>query len=91
MIIGTGEAAPGKEASERGERDIEAQLKRKGPSTEKLEKKGLDLRYISSEEKLDRWIDANTALLYAVCEKSSQNAQSRAKCPTGSALISFSR
>jgi uncharacterized protein YecT (DUF1311 family) len=57
--------APDKEASERAQRDIEAQLKRKGLSTEKLEKKGLYLRYISSEEKLDRWIDANTALLYA--------------------------
>jgi hypothetical protein len=56
--------APDKEASERAQRDIEAQLKRKGLSTEKLEKKGLYLRYISSEEKLDRWIDANTAVLY---------------------------
>jgi hypothetical protein len=61
--------APGKEASERAQRDIEAQLKRKGLSTEKLEKKGLYLRYIWSEEKLDRWIDANTALLYAGLRK----------------------
>lgn len=61
--------APGKEASEHAQRDIEAQLKRKGLSTEKLEKKGLYLRYISSEEKLDRWIDANTALLYAGLRK----------------------
>lgn len=61
--------APGEEASERAQRDIEAQLNRKGLSTEKLEKKGLYLRYIWSEEKLDRWIDANTALLYAGLRK----------------------
>ena len=61
--------APGEEASERAQRDIEAQLKRKGLSTEKLEKKGLYLRYIWSEEKLDRWIDANTALLYTGLRK----------------------
>ena len=61
--------APGEEASERAQRDIEAQLKRKGLSTEKLEKKGLYLRYIWSEERLDRWIDANTALLYTGLRK----------------------
>ena len=61
--------APDEEASERAQRDIEAQLKRKGLSTEKLEKKGLYLRYIWSEEKLDRWIDANTALLYTGLRK----------------------
>src|SRR6266480_8117951 len=48
---------------------IEAQLKRNGLSTEKLEKKGLYLRYIWSEEKLDRWIDANTAFLYTGLRK----------------------
>src|SRR6266480_429344 len=61
--------APGEEASERAQRDIEAQLKRNGLSTEKLEKKGLYLRYIWSEEKLDRWIDANTAFLYTGLRK----------------------
>jgi uncharacterized protein YecT (DUF1311 family) len=61
--------APDEEASERAQGDIEAQLKRKGLSTEKLEKKGLYLRYICSEEKLDRWIDANTALLYTGLRK----------------------
>jgi uncharacterized protein YecT (DUF1311 family) len=61
--------APGEEASERAQHDIQAQLKRKGLSTEKLEKKGLYLRYIWSEEKLDRWIDANTALLYTGLRK----------------------
>ena len=61
--------APDEEASERAQRDIEAQLKRKGLSTEKLEKKELYLRYIWSEEKLDRWVDANTALLYAGLRK----------------------
>jgi uncharacterized protein YecT (DUF1311 family) len=61
--------APDEEASERAQRDIEAQLKRKDLSTEKLEKRGLYLRYIWSEEKLDRWIDANTALLYTGLRK----------------------
>jgi uncharacterized protein YecT (DUF1311 family) len=56
---------PGEEVSQRLENDITAQLKQKGQSEEKLEKKGLYLRFILMVIKLDRWIDSNTALLYA--------------------------
>ena len=61
--------SPADEASQRAQNDIVAQLKRKGLSEKKLEKKGLYLRFIWSEEKVDRWIDANTALLYAGLRK----------------------
>jgi hypothetical protein len=57
--------APDDEASRRLQNDIVAQLKEQGQSKEKLEKKGLYLRFIWQEIKVDRWIDANTALLYA--------------------------
>ena len=56
---------PSDEISKRLENDIAAQLKRDGKSEEKLEKKGLYLRFIQMDIKPDRWIDSNTALLYA--------------------------
>ena len=57
--------APDDEASNRLHKNIAAQLKRKGQSEEKLSKKGLYLRFIWQDVKVDRWIDSNTALLYA--------------------------
>ena len=51
--------------SQRLQTDIAAQLKRDGKSEEKLEQKGLYLRYILSDVKVDRWIDSSTVLLYA--------------------------
>jgi uncharacterized protein YecT (DUF1311 family) len=56
---------PEDELSERLHNDIAAQLKQKGQSEEKLEKKGLYLRFLWQDVKVDRWIDSNTALLYA--------------------------
>jgi len=56
---------PDDKISDRLENDITAQLKRSGKSEEKLEKKGLYLRYIWGATEADRWIDANTCLLYA--------------------------
>jgi uncharacterized protein YecT (DUF1311 family) len=56
---------PDDEISQRLQDDIAAQLKRNGKSEEKLEKKGLYLRFILSEVKVDRWIDSGTVLLYA--------------------------
>ena len=56
---------PSDEISKRLENDIAAQLKRDGKSEEKLEKKGLYLRFIQMDIKPDRWIDSKTALLYA--------------------------
>lgn len=56
---------PSDEISKRLENDIAAQLKRDGKSEEKLEKKGLYLRFIQMDIKPDRWIDSHTALLYA--------------------------
>ena len=38
-------------------------------SEEKLEKKGLYLRFISETDELDRWLDSHTALLYAGLDK----------------------
>jgi hypothetical protein len=55
---------PGGEISKRLGNGIAAQLKRDGKSEEKLEKKGLYLRFIQMDIKPDRWIDSNTALLY---------------------------
>jgi len=62
-------SSPGDEASQRVEREFEAQLKRKHISQEKLEKKGLYLRFIWETDELDRWVDSNTALLYASLQK----------------------
>jgi len=56
---------PGEDVSQRLENDIATQLKHNGQSEEKLEKKGLYLRFILMVIKLDRWIDSNTVLLYA--------------------------
>ena len=56
---------PDDEISQRLQDDIGAQLKRNGQSKEKLEKKGLYLRFILLEVKVDRWIDSATALVYA--------------------------
>jgi uncharacterized protein YecT (DUF1311 family) len=44
---------------------VAGQLKRKGLSKEKLSKKDLYLRLIWWTVKLDRWVDSNTAILYA--------------------------
>lgn len=55
---------PDDEVSQRLGDDIATQLKQKGQSEKKLEKKGLYLRFILMAIKLDRWIDSNTALLY---------------------------
>lgn len=62
-------SSPSDEASQRIEREFEAQLKRKHISEEKLEKKGLYLRLIWETNELDRWVDSNTALLYASLQK----------------------
>jgi len=62
-------SSPGDEASERVEREFEAQLKRQHVSEEKLEKKGLYLRFIWERDELDRWVDSHTALLYASLQK----------------------
>jgi uncharacterized protein YecT (DUF1311 family) len=62
-------SSPGDEASQRVEREFEAQLKRKHVSEEKLKKKGLYLRFIWETDELDRWVDSNTALLYASLQK----------------------
>jgi uncharacterized protein YecT (DUF1311 family) len=62
-------SSPGEEASQRVENELDAQLKRKRVSQEKLEKKGLYLRFIWETEELDRWLDSNTALLYAGLRK----------------------
>jgi hypothetical protein len=59
------ESSPGDEATQRVEKEFEAQLKRSHVSEKKLEKKGLYLRFISETDELDRWLDSNTALLYA--------------------------
>lgn len=56
---------PDDKISDRLENDITAQLKRSGKSEEKLEKKGLYLRYIWGATEADRWIDSKTCLLYA--------------------------
>jgi hypothetical protein len=63
------ESSPGDEASQRVESEFKAQLKRQHVSEEKLEKKGLYLRFISETDELDRWLDSNTALLYAGLDK----------------------
>jgi uncharacterized protein YecT (DUF1311 family) len=60
---------PDDEISQRLQNDIAAQLKRNGQSEEKLEKKGLYLRFIWADAKVDRWIDSNTVLLYATDQK----------------------
>jgi uncharacterized protein YecT (DUF1311 family) len=57
--------APDDEASSRLDKEIAAQLRQKGQSEEKLSKEGLYLRLIWQDVKVDRWIDSNTALLYA--------------------------
>jgi uncharacterized protein YecT (DUF1311 family) len=57
--------APDDEASSRLDKKIAAQLKQEGQSEQKLSKKGLYLRFIWQDVKVDRWIDSNTALLYA--------------------------
>lgn len=44
---------------------VAGQLKRKGLSNEKLSKKGMYLRLIWWTVKLDRWVDSDTAILYA--------------------------
>lgn len=44
---------------------VAGQLKRKGLSKEKLSKKDMYLRLIWWTVKLDRWVDSNTAILYA--------------------------
>jgi len=62
-------SSPGDEASQRVEREFEAQLKRSHVSAEKLEKKGLYLRFIWERDELDRWVDSHTALLYASLQK----------------------
>jgi len=62
-------SSPGDKASERVEKEFETQLKREDVSEEKLEKKGLYLRFISESDELDRWLDSNTALLYAGLRK----------------------
>jgi uncharacterized protein YecT (DUF1311 family) len=62
-------SSPGDEASQRVEREFEAQLKRKRVSQQELEKKGLYLRFIWETDQLDRWLDSNTALLYANLRK----------------------
>jgi hypothetical protein len=56
---------PEDELSQRLHNDIAAQLKRKGRSEEKLEKKELYLRFLWQDVKVDQWIDSNTALVYA--------------------------
>lgn len=63
------QSSPGDEASERVEKEVEAQLKRNKVSEKNLEKKGLYLRLIWETDELDRWLDANTALLYAGLRK----------------------
>jgi uncharacterized protein YecT (DUF1311 family) len=63
------DSSPGDEASQRVERELEAQLKRNHVSEEKLEKKGLYLRFIWETDELDRWVDSHTALLYAGLRK----------------------
>jgi len=57
-------SSPADEASQQAQNDVVAQLKRRGLSEEKLSKKGLYLRFIWEEEKVDRWINSNTVLLY---------------------------
>jgi hypothetical protein len=42
-----------------------AQLKRKGLSDEKISKEGMAVHHIWSKQEVDRWIDSNTAILYA--------------------------
>jgi uncharacterized protein YecT (DUF1311 family) len=56
---------PNDELSDRLQSNIIGQLKKSGQSEEKLEKNGLYLRFIWQEIKLDRWTDANTAVLFA--------------------------
>ena len=63
------ESSPGDEASQRVEKEFKAQLRRSHVSEEKLEKKGLYLRFISETDELDRWLDPYTALLYAGLDK----------------------
>jgi uncharacterized protein YecT (DUF1311 family) len=62
-------SSPGGEASHRVESEFEAQLKREHVSEERLEEKGLYLRFIWETDELDRWVDSNTALLYASLQK----------------------
>ena len=50
---------------QRADNIVAGQLKRKGLSKEKLSKKDLYLRLIWWTVKLDRWVDSNTAILYA--------------------------
>jgi uncharacterized protein YecT (DUF1311 family) len=49
----------------RADNIVAGQLKRKGLSEEKLSKKGMYLRFIWWTAQLDRWVDSNTAILYA--------------------------
>jgi len=56
---------PDDEISQRLGNDLTAQLKQKGQSREKLEKKGLHLRFIQMDTKVDRWVDSKTAQIYA--------------------------
>lgn len=56
---------PDEEIAKRLGNDIHAQLKQHGQSHEKLEKKGLYLRFIQMDSKVDRWTDSKTALVYA--------------------------
>ena len=44
---------------------VAGQLRRRGLSKEKLSKKGMYLRLIWWTVQLDRWVDSNTAILYA--------------------------
>lgn len=63
------ESSPGEEATQRVAKEFEAELKRSHVSEKKLEKKGLYLRFISETDELDRWLDSNTAILYAGLDK----------------------
>jgi uncharacterized protein YecT (DUF1311 family) len=49
----------------RADNIVAEQLKRTGLSKEKLSKKGMYLRLIWWTVQLDRWVDSNTAILYA--------------------------
>jgi hypothetical protein len=48
---------------------VAAQLKKKGLSEEKLSKKNMYLRFISSTVEVRQWIDANTAIVYAASQQ----------------------
>jgi uncharacterized protein YecT (DUF1311 family) len=50
---------------QRADNIVAGQLKRKGLSKERLSKKDMYLRLIWWTVKLDRWVDSNTAILYA--------------------------